>query len=67
MTLARMKDIQMYRKRMKSDNINVNIIPTNILSDDTWQKLYKDNADVVDNIAYKLYSQYVMEDVQNPL
>ena len=67
MTLARMKDIQMYRKRMKNDNINVNIIPTNILSDDTWQKLYKDNADVVDNIAYKLYSQYVMEDVQNPL
>ena len=67
MTLARMKDIQMYRKRMKSDNINVNIIPTNILSDDTWQKLYKDNADVVDNIAYKVYSYYVMEDVQNPL
>lgn len=67
MTLARMKDIKIYRNRMKSDNINVNIIPTNILSDDTWQKLYKDNADVVDNIAYKLYSQYVMEDVQNPL
>ena len=66
MTLASMKDIQMYRKRMKSDNINVNIITTNMLSDDTWQKLYKDNADVVESIAYKLYSQYVMEDVQNP-
>lgn len=68
MTLARIIDIKAYNKKITTD---INLLRKEKiqekLSELPWGQLYIDNANTIDNIAYRMYGENVLEDVSNPL
>ena len=68
MSLSKLNDIKAYNKKNALD------IPLlckekiqEKLSEFPWGQLYIDNANTIDNIAYRLYGENVLEDITNPL
>ena len=64
MNLSRLNDIKAYNKKTALD---VNLLRKEKLSDSPWEQMYIANADTIDNIAYKMFGENVLEDVTNPL
>lgn len=68
MSLSRLNDIKTYNKKTPLD---VNLLRKEKiqekLSDLPWGQMYIDNANTIDNIAYRMYGENVLEDVTNPL
>lgn len=68
MNLSRLNDIKTYNKKTPLD---VNLLRKEKiqekLSDLPWGQMYIDNANTIDNIAYRMYGENVLEDVTNPL
>lgn len=68
MRLSKLNDIKAYNKKIALD---VNLLRKEKiqekLSELPWGQLYIDNANTIDNIAYRMYGENVLEDVFNPL
>lgn len=64
MSLSKLNDIKVYNKK---NTLDVNLLRKEKLSEFPWGQLYIDNANKIDNIAYRLYGENVLEDVTNPL
>lgn len=68
MRLSKLNDIKAYNKKIALD---VNLLRKEKiqekLSELPWGQLYIDNANTIDNIAYRMYGENVLEDVSNPL
>lgn len=68
MSLSRLNDIKAYNKKVTLD---VNLLRKEKieekLSNLPWGQLYIDNANTIDNIAYRMFGENVLEDVSNPL
>lgn len=64
MILATLNNIKEYNIKNK---LSINLLSKEILGDTEWETLYKNNADIIDSIAYRLYGLNVLEDVNNPL
>lgn len=68
MTLARIIDIKAYNKK---NTLDVTLLRKEKLqkklADVPWAVMYVNNANEIDNIAYRMYSENVLEDVTNPL
>lgn len=64
MKLATMKKIKEY---ITKNNLSISLIDKSVLGNTGWEQMYKDNATIIDNIAYRMYGENVLEDVHNPL
>lgn len=64
MRLSKLNDIKAYNKKIA---LNVNLLSKEKLNAFPWGQLYIDNANTIDNIAYKMFGENVLEDVTNPL
>lgn len=68
MSLSKLNDIKAYNKK---NTLDVTLLRKEKiqekLSDLPWGQLYIDNANTIDNIAYRMYGENVLEDVSNPL
>lgn len=68
MSLSKLNDIKVYNKK---NTLDVTLLRKEKiqekLSDFPWGQLYIDNANTIDNIAYKMFGENVLEDVTNPL
>lgn len=68
MSLSRLRDIKTYNKKI---TLAVNLLRKEKiqekLDDLPWGQMYIDNASTIDNIAYRMYGENVLEDVTNPL
>lgn len=68
MSLSKLNDIKAYNKKIA---IDVNLLRKEKiqekLSEFPWGQLYIDNANKIDNIAYRMYGENVLEDIHNPL
>lgn len=68
MTLAKLNDIKAYNKKTALDfNLLRKEKIQEKLSDLPWGQMYIDNANTIDNIAYRMFGENVLEDVSNPL
>lgn len=63
MKLATMKKIKDY---ISKNNLSITLIDKSTLGDTGWEQMYKDNATIIDNIGYRLYTQNVLEDISDP-
>lgn len=63
MKLATMKKIKEY---ISKNNLSITLIDKSTLGDTGWEQMYKDNATIIDNIGYRLYTQNVLEDISDP-
>ena len=68
MSLSKLNDIKAYNKKTTLD---VNLLRKEKIQEKLavlpWGQMYIDNADAIDNIAYRVYGENVLEDVTNPL
>lgn len=64
MRLSKLNDIKAYNKKIA---LNVNLLRKEKLTVLPWGQMYIDNANAIDNIAYRMYGENVLEDVTNPL
>lgn len=68
MSLSKLIDIKAYNKKTPLD---INLLRKEKiqekLSDLPWGQMYIDNAGTIDNIAYRMFGENVLEDVNNPL
>lgn len=68
MSLSKLNDIKVYNKK---NTLDVTLLRKEKiqekLSEFPWGQLYIDNANKIDNIAYRMYGENVLEDVHNPL
>lgn len=68
MSLSKLIDIKAYNKKTSLD---INLLRKEKiqekLSDLPWGQMYIDNAGTIDNIAYRMFGENVLEDVNNPL
>lgn len=68
MSLSRLNNIKAYNKKTELD---INLLRKEKiqekLSDLPWGQMYIDNANTIDNIAYRMFGENVLEDVSNPL
>lgn len=64
MRLSKLNDIKAYNKKIALD---VNLLRKEKLTVFPWGQMYIDNANAIDNIAYRTYGENVLEDVTNPL
>lgn len=68
MSLSKLNDIKAYNKK---NTLDVTLLSKEKiqekLSEFPWGHLYIDNANTIDNIAYRMYGENVFEDVSNPL
>ena len=68
MSLSKLNDIKIYNKK---NTLDVTLLRKEKiqekLSEFPWGQLYIDNANKIDNIAYRMYGENVLEDVHNPL
>lgn len=68
MSLSTLNNVKAYNKKIALD---VNLLRKEKiqekLSELPWGQLYIDNANTIDNIAYRMYGENVLEDVSNPL
>lgn len=68
MSLSKLNDIKVYNKK---NTLDVTLLSKEKiqekLSEFPWGQLYIDNANKIDNIAYRMYGENVLEDVHNPL
>lgn len=64
MTLATFNNIKAYNKSVGG---SIKILPESTLIDTPWCNFYMTNYTSIDNLAYKMYGSYVLEDVENPL
>lgn len=64
MTLATFNNIKAYNKSVGG---TIKLLPESTLLDAAWCNFYKTNYTSIDNLAYKLFGSYVLEDVENPL
>lgn len=63
MKLATMKKIKEY---IIKNNLSISLIDKSVLGNTGWEQMYKDNATIIDNIGYRLYTQNVLEDTFDP-
>lgn len=63
MKLATMKKIKEY---IIKNNLSISLIDKSVLGNTGWEQMYKDNATIIDNIGYRLYTQNVLEDTSDP-
>lgn len=64
MSLSKLNDIKAYNKK---NALDITLLRKEKLSEFPWGQLYNDNANTIDNIAYIMYGENVLEDVANPL
>lgn len=68
MRLSKLNDIKAYNKKIALD---VNLLRKEKIQEKLtvlpWGQMYIDNANAIDNIAYRMYGENVLEDVANPL
>lgn len=64
MSLSKLNDIKVYNKK---NTLDITLLRKEKLSEFPWGQLYIDNANKIDNIAYRMYGENVLEDVTNPL
>ena len=68
MSLSKLNDIKVYNKK---NTLDITLLRKEKiqekLSEFPWGQLYLDNANKIDNIAYRMYGENVLEDVYNPL
>lgn len=68
MRLSKLNDIKAYNKKIALD---VNLLRKEEIQEKLtvlpWGQMYIDNANAIDNIAYRMYGENVLEDVTNPL
>lgn len=68
MRLSKLNDIKAYNKKIA---LNVNLLRKEKIQEKLtvlpWGQMYIDNANAIDNIAYRMYGENVLEDVINPL
>lgn len=68
MRLSKLNDIKAYNKKIA---LNVNLLRKEKIQEKLtvlpWGQMYIDNANAIDNIAYRMYGENVLEDVTNPL
>lgn len=68
MSLSRLNDIKAYNKK---NTLDVTLLRKEKIQEKLsvfpWGQLYIDNANIIDNIAYRIYGENVLEDVSNPL
>lgn len=68
MRLSKLNDIKAYNKKI---GLDVNLLRKEKIQEKLtvlpWGAMYIDNANAIDNIAYRLYGENVLEDVANPL
>ena len=68
MSLSKLNDIKVYNKK---NTLDITLLRKEKiqekLSEFPWGQLYIDNANKIDNIAYRMYSENVLDDVHNPL
>ena len=68
MSLSTLNNVKAYNKKIALD---VNLLRKEKiqekLSDLPWGQMYIDNANTIDNIAYRMFGENVLEDVTNPL
>lgn len=68
MRLSKLNDIKTYNKKIALD---VNLLRKEKIQEKLtvlpWGQMYIDNANAIDNIAYRMYGENVLEDVANPL
>lgn len=64
MTMATFNNIKAYNKSVGGA---IKLLPESTLIDMPWCNFYKTNYASIDNLAYKMYGTYVLEDVENPL
>lgn len=68
MSLSRLNDIKAYNKK---SSLNISLLRKEKLqeklSDVPWAQMYIANADTINNIAYRMFGENVLEDVSNPL
>ena len=64
MSLSKLNDIKVYNKK---NTLDITLLRKEKLSEFPWGQLYIYNANKIDNIAYRMYGENVLEDVTNPL